>query len=179
MCKRYINWLPLTCPHLGAWPVTQACVLTGNWTCNLLVCSPVLNPLNHTSQGSDSIFNIPCDLPFIAWVINTWWLHFKDLYFSYGCVGRVHKVSYLTTIGILESHDWPCRYMTLSWGPGRNAEEKLFCQFVTHWGQNQIPNSERNEQGSQGARQAAQSALRGPGLVLARTRVWYCLTSVS
>ena len=23
-------WLPLTCPLLGTWPATQACVLTGN-----------------------------------------------------------------------------------------------------------------------------------------------------
>ena len=23
-------WLPLTCPVLGTWPTTQACVLTGN-----------------------------------------------------------------------------------------------------------------------------------------------------
>ena len=30
MCKRYIDWLPLILPPLGAWPTTQACALTGN-----------------------------------------------------------------------------------------------------------------------------------------------------
>ena len=44
-------WLPLTCPLLGTWPATQACVLTGNWTGIPLVCRPALNPLSHTSQG--------------------------------------------------------------------------------------------------------------------------------
>ena len=28
-------WLPLMAPQLGTWPTTQACALTGNWTCNL------------------------------------------------------------------------------------------------------------------------------------------------
>ena len=32
MCKRYINWLPLVCPPLRIWPMTQACALTGNPT---------------------------------------------------------------------------------------------------------------------------------------------------
>ena len=54
MCKRYISWLPLTCPQLGTWPATQACVLTGNRTSDLLVCRMALNPLSHTSQ--DCIF---------------------------------------------------------------------------------------------------------------------------
>ena len=39
-------------PQLGTWPVTQACTLTRNWTGNLSVCRPELNPLSHTSQGS-------------------------------------------------------------------------------------------------------------------------------
>ena len=30
----------------------HACAVTGNWTCNLLVHRPVLNPLSHTGQGS-------------------------------------------------------------------------------------------------------------------------------
>ena len=34
------------------WPTTQACVLTGNWTSDPLVCRLALNPLSHTSQGS-------------------------------------------------------------------------------------------------------------------------------
>ena len=32
------------------WPASQARVLTGNRTSNLLVCRPALNPLSHTSQ---------------------------------------------------------------------------------------------------------------------------------
>ena len=30
-----INWLPLAHPHLGTWPATQACALTGNGTSDL------------------------------------------------------------------------------------------------------------------------------------------------
>ena len=51
MCKRYMDWLPLTCPQLGAWPATQACALPRNRTSDLLVCRLVLNPLSYTSQG--------------------------------------------------------------------------------------------------------------------------------
>ena len=43
-------------PPAGIWPATQACALTGNQTDDLLVCSLVLNPLNHTSQGYVSTF---------------------------------------------------------------------------------------------------------------------------
>ena len=35
MCKRNINKLALAHPPLGAWPSSQACALTGNWTENL------------------------------------------------------------------------------------------------------------------------------------------------
>ena len=45
-------WLPLARPLLGTWPTTQACALTGNQTCDPMVCRPALNPLSHTSQGS-------------------------------------------------------------------------------------------------------------------------------
>ena len=34
---------------------TQACALTGNRTCNLVVHRPVLSPLSHTSQGWFSV----------------------------------------------------------------------------------------------------------------------------
>ena len=51
MFKRYMGQFSLTCPQLGAWPTTQACVPTGNWTSNLSVRRPVLNLLSHTSQG--------------------------------------------------------------------------------------------------------------------------------
>ena len=50
--ERNINvWLPLMHPHLGTWPTTQACALTGNQTGDPLVRRPELNPLSHTSQG--------------------------------------------------------------------------------------------------------------------------------
>ena len=44
------------CPQLGAWPTTQACGLTENQTSDTLVHRPALNPLSHTSQGSQSSF---------------------------------------------------------------------------------------------------------------------------
>ena len=49
--RNIIIWLPLVCPHLGTWSVTQACALMGNRTSNLPVHKLVLNPLSHTSQG--------------------------------------------------------------------------------------------------------------------------------
>ena len=53
--ERNINmWLSLACPLLGTWPKTQACAVTGNWTSDPLVY--VLNPLSHTSQGSNVLF---------------------------------------------------------------------------------------------------------------------------
>ena len=52
MCKRNIDQLPLTHPHLWPWPTTQSCALTRNQTGDLWVCSPALNPLSHTSQGN-------------------------------------------------------------------------------------------------------------------------------
>ena len=52
MCERNIDQLPLTCPKLGTWPATQACVLTGNRTGDLLVHRLALHPLSHTSQCS-------------------------------------------------------------------------------------------------------------------------------
>ena len=51
--ERNINvWLPLTHPQQGTCSTTQASALTGNWTSNLLVHRPALNPLSHTIQGS-------------------------------------------------------------------------------------------------------------------------------
>ena len=49
--------LPLIYPQPGTWPTTQACALTGNRTSDLSVCRPVLNPVSHTSQGSNYNFN--------------------------------------------------------------------------------------------------------------------------
>ena len=48
---RYINWLPLTCPHPGTWPTAQACALTRNQTSDLSVHRPALSPLSHINQG--------------------------------------------------------------------------------------------------------------------------------
>ena len=56
MYERNINWLPLTSPQLGAWPATQARVLTGNQSGDLLVCRTTPNPLSHTGQGSTLVF---------------------------------------------------------------------------------------------------------------------------
>ena len=56
VCERYIDWLPLACPQLGTWPATQACALTGDWTSDLAIHRPALNPLNHTSQGNNANF---------------------------------------------------------------------------------------------------------------------------
>ena len=44
-------WLPLTCPHMGTWPTTQACALTWNLIGDPLVFRLVLIALSHTSQG--------------------------------------------------------------------------------------------------------------------------------
>ena len=49
--RNFDVWLPLARSHLGTWPVTQACALTGNRTSDPLVCRPALGPLSHTSQG--------------------------------------------------------------------------------------------------------------------------------
>ena len=37
---------------------TQACALTGNQTCDPLVCRLALNPSSHTSQGNDNYFRM-------------------------------------------------------------------------------------------------------------------------
>ena len=59
--KRNTNvWLSLTHPVLGTWPVTQACALTGNRTCDPLLHRPELNPLSHTSQDPmHAFYNCP------------------------------------------------------------------------------------------------------------------------
>ena len=44
-------------PQLGDWATTQACVLTRNWTSDLLLCGTTFNQLSHTGQGSKSSFN--------------------------------------------------------------------------------------------------------------------------
>ena len=49
-------WLPLPRPLLGTWPATQACALIGNGKGDPLVCRLALNPLSHTSQGSNQVF---------------------------------------------------------------------------------------------------------------------------
>ena len=54
--ERNTKWLPFTCPQLGTRPATQARVLTGNRTSDLLVHKLTLNQLSHTSQGSSFLF---------------------------------------------------------------------------------------------------------------------------
>ena len=41
------KWLPLSSPQPGTWPSTQAYALTGNRTCDVLVCRTMPNPLSH------------------------------------------------------------------------------------------------------------------------------------
>ena len=71
--ERNINvWLPLMRPPLGTWPATQACALTGNRTCNPLVCRLALHPLSHTSGGQ--VYRISnsdryCRIAFLAIVL--------------------------------------------------------------------------------------------------------------
>ena len=55
--ERYMNvQLSVMYPQLGTWPTTQACALTGNRTCDPLVCRLALNPLSHHSQGCLILF---------------------------------------------------------------------------------------------------------------------------
>ena len=58
--ERNISVVASCTPLLGTWPATQACALTGKWTCELLVCRQVLNPLSHTSQGVAPIVSKCC-----------------------------------------------------------------------------------------------------------------------
>ena len=58
--KRNICQLPLAWRQMGIWATTQACALTGNRTCDLSVQRLALNPLSHTSQGSDLFFLLVC-----------------------------------------------------------------------------------------------------------------------
>ena len=43
MCKRSMDWLPLTHPQLGAWMTTQVCALTGNRTDDPSICGMMLS----------------------------------------------------------------------------------------------------------------------------------------
>ena len=52
-----IHWSVASCKQLGTWPISQACALTGNQTSDPSVLRPALNPLSHTSQGSNFILN--------------------------------------------------------------------------------------------------------------------------
>ena len=70
-CKRYIDWLPLA--------ATQACALTRNWTGNLLVRRPVLNPLSHSNQGKKraSMFKVTNKTPKKVHVCGSWFDHVR------------------------------------------------------------------------------------------------------
>ena len=47
MCEINIDWLPLSHPHVGTWPLGMC--LDGEW--NLRPSQASANPLSHTSQG--------------------------------------------------------------------------------------------------------------------------------
>ena len=49
-------WLPVVHPLLGTWHITQAYALTGNRTCDPLVCRPTLNPLATPTRAGHSVF---------------------------------------------------------------------------------------------------------------------------
>ena len=54
--KRNINvWVPFMHPLLGTWPTTQACALTRNQTCDLLVHSLTRPTEPHQPGPSDSL----------------------------------------------------------------------------------------------------------------------------
>ena len=66
--QRNINCLPLACPQLRTWLVTQACALTRNRTSGLLVCRITANPLSHAGQSRNFPFGLkessqPLSLP--------------------------------------------------------------------------------------------------------------------
>ena len=78
-------WLPLTLPQLGTSPATQACALTGNWTCDPLVCRWALNPLSHTSQGQNlfllnDFLNGICKLICCLLVSRNVFSHYLDIF---------------------------------------------------------------------------------------------------
>ena len=50
-----MDQLTLARPHLGAWPTTQACALTGK---DLLLCGRTLSPRSHTTQGCSVIVQV-------------------------------------------------------------------------------------------------------------------------
>ena len=64
--------LPLACLLLGTWPATQACVLTGNWTCDPLVHRLVLKPLSCTSRGTPTGFYSQKLWGFILQALEPW-----------------------------------------------------------------------------------------------------------
>ena len=43
-------------PWLGTKPSSQTRALTGNWTCNLVLCRTMLDEWSHASQGNAKVF---------------------------------------------------------------------------------------------------------------------------
>ena len=80
MWERYMDWLPLARLQLRTWPATQACVLTGKRTGDHSVWRPALNPLSHTSQGSDILFLF---LALMSWNFSFIYLWLKYLFSAY------------------------------------------------------------------------------------------------
>ena len=82
MFKRYTNWLPLAHPHLGTWPTTQACTLSGNWTGDLLVHRLALNSRSHTRPDSCWALCEPWDYSLCSFQVDLPWPRACDVLLS-------------------------------------------------------------------------------------------------
>ena len=69
-------WLPLTWPPLRTWPATQACALTGNWTCDPLLlsrCSIHWATAARADEYSCYSQRETCPIPIGMWAILRFW----------------------------------------------------------------------------------------------------------
>ena len=74
-CERETSISCLSLLHLGSWPTTQACALTGKWTGgDLSVCGMTPTPLSHTSH------DYPFMLPSIFGILFTLFFSFSSLF---------------------------------------------------------------------------------------------------
>ena len=111
MCKGYTDQLPLAWPKLGTQPATQACALTGNWTGNLSVHRPALNPMSHTSQG---YFYFLTSL--LSQIRCVYLCHF--LFFQYQVTpmkqNNMECVNYFSQCGYVSEFGKPCQFCLFS-----------------------------------------------------------------
>ena len=70
-------------PKWGIWTANQACALTGNRTYNHLVCSLVLNPLSHTSQGSFFFLAVLIGHFLLPYLPNFWFSPLLHLFYCW------------------------------------------------------------------------------------------------